>query len=418
MTRSKIPAVLLAAALLSLGGHSAWADDKLDFHGYFRTGTGMNSEGGDQVCFKLPGARSKYRYGNECETYSELVFGYQAFRGDDGAYFDIKTNLAYLIEGDSDFDGGGAGPNWKEVYAEGGNFFGDTLKGAKFWIGKRFYDRHDVHISDFFYWDMSGTGGGIKDVELGPGKFAYAYFHTTDDEYDATGHKIAVVNDRSVSRHDFRLSGIDVNKGGELTIGGDLRFAEESQDGFDGKDGYMITVEHHQADLWGGFNKVAVQYGSGSAHTLAANSDDTNEDGRTWRIVEQLLVEPNADWSAMGTVLYEERKDTGDDGEWLSYGGRFKYYLSEHVNLVLDAGHDQFRPDTGATRQLDKIAAAVQLSAGRTFWSRPSLRLFATYANWNDAARDAVDGVAGGTSGVFGDGTDGWSMGLQAEHWW
>jgi maltoporin len=418
MAKTKIRTALLSATVASLCCQSAWADDKFDFHGYFRAGTGSNSEGGDQVCFKLPGAKSKYRYGNECETYGEIIFGYQAYRGDDGAYFDIKSNLAYVVEGEDDFEGVGVGPRWREIYAEGGNLVGGVFEGAKFWIGKRFYRRHDVHITDFFYWDMSSAGGGVEDVDLGFGKFAYAYLRNTDDEFDSSGHKIADVNDRSVSRHDFRVYGIDVNPGGQLTVGGDLRFSDESRDGFDGEDGFMLTAEHTQNDLWGGFNKVALQYGKGSASTLAAASDDTNKDGRTWRVVEQLLVEPGSGWSGMGTFVYEDRQDTGDDGTWISLGGRFKYYLNTYLNLVLDAGFDQFEPDASGedTRELWKVTPSIQLSAGDKFWSRPALRLFATYANWNDAAQDA--GLGDSLGGVFGTDTEGWTVGVQAETWW
>jgi maltoporin len=45
-----------------------------EFHGYFRSGYGLNSEGGEQVAFQAPGAEAKYRLGNEAETYGELIF--------------------------------------------------------------------------------------------------------------------------------------------------------------------------------------------------------------------------------------------------------------------------------------------------------------------------------------------------------
>ncbi|MGD8913258.1 MAG: carbohydrate porin [Candidatus Thiodiazotropha sp.] len=413
MTKFMIRKVLLSATVASLCCQSAWADDNFEFHGYFRTGTGYNSEGGDQVCFGLPGAVSKYRFGNECETYGELIFGYQAFKGEDGAFFNIKTNLSYVVEGEQDDEPVGDGPSWREVYVEGGNLVGGFFEGSKFWAGKRFYRRHDVHITDFFYWNMSGAGAGVEDIDLGFANLAYAYLRNTDDNDDGTD-----VEDRSVSRHDFRLYGIDVNAGGQLTIGGDIRVSDESQDDFEGEGGFTFTAEHTQSDLWGGFNKIAFQYGKGAGYTLDASSDDTNEDGTTWRIVEQLQVEPSTDWSAMGTFVYQDREDTdNDDGTWTSVGGRFKYYLSNYMNLVLDAGYDQFEPeDDGDTRDLWKVTPAIQLSAGRSFWTRPALRLFATYANWNDAARDA--GLAGGSTGVFGDETEGWSVGVQAETWW
>jgi maltoporin len=414
MAKFNIHKTLLSGVVASLCCQSAWADDNFEFHGYFRAGTGTNSEGGDQVCFVLPGAGSKYRLGNECETYGELIFGYQAFKGDDGAYFNIKTNLSYAVEGEQDDEPVGDGPSWREVYVEGGNLVGGFFEGSKFWAGKRFYRRHDVHITDFFYWNMSGAGAGVEDIDLGFAKLAYAYLRNTDDEDDGTD-----VNDRSVTRHDFRLYGIDVNPGGQLILGGDVRTSDESRDGFEGEGGFTVTAEHTQSDLWGGFNKIAIQYGKGSGYTLDASSDDTNEDGTTWRIVEQLQVEPGGAWSAMGTFVYQDREDSGDnDGTWISVGGRFKYYLSNYMNLVLDAGLDQFDPETGDTRDLWKVTPAIQLSAGRTFWARPALRLFATFASWNDAARDAGSGVAGGSSGVFGDSTDGWTLGVQAEHWW
>src|SRR5262249_43098302 len=40
-----------------------------EFHGYFRSGYGVNSRGGEQVAFQAPGAGAKYRLGNEAETY-------------------------------------------------------------------------------------------------------------------------------------------------------------------------------------------------------------------------------------------------------------------------------------------------------------------------------------------------------------
>jgi maltoporin len=45
-----------------------------EFHGYFRSGYGLNSVGGQQVAFQAPGAGAKFRLGNEAETYGELIF--------------------------------------------------------------------------------------------------------------------------------------------------------------------------------------------------------------------------------------------------------------------------------------------------------------------------------------------------------
>lgn len=45
-----------------------------EFHGYFRSGYGLNSVGGQQVAFQAPGTEAKYRLGNEAETYGEFIF--------------------------------------------------------------------------------------------------------------------------------------------------------------------------------------------------------------------------------------------------------------------------------------------------------------------------------------------------------
>ena len=45
-----------------------------------------------------------------------------------------------------------------------------------FWAGQRFYRRKDVHITDFFFHDMSGYGAGFEDLKVGQkSKLAVAY---------------------------------------------------------------------------------------------------------------------------------------------------------------------------------------------------------------------------------------------------
>jgi maltoporin len=45
-----------------------------EFHGYLRSGYGLNGRGGQQLAFQAPGAGAKFRLGNEAETYGELIF--------------------------------------------------------------------------------------------------------------------------------------------------------------------------------------------------------------------------------------------------------------------------------------------------------------------------------------------------------
>jgi hypothetical protein len=41
------------------------------------------------------------------------------------------------------------------------------LFGGTPWVGTRYYKRESVYISDFFYWNPSGVGAGIEDVNVG-----------------------------------------------------------------------------------------------------------------------------------------------------------------------------------------------------------------------------------------------------------
>ena len=45
-----------------------------------------------------------------------------------------------------------------------------------FWGGQRFYDRYDIHPSDYFFLNTSGVGAGAYNIPLGPGSLAIAYF--------------------------------------------------------------------------------------------------------------------------------------------------------------------------------------------------------------------------------------------------
>src|SRR3569623_291530 len=58
---------IAAAALFSSEGVHAAA-----VNGYLRVPAVYQSQSGGAVCFKLPGAETKYRLGNECEMYGEL----------------------------------------------------------------------------------------------------------------------------------------------------------------------------------------------------------------------------------------------------------------------------------------------------------------------------------------------------------
>ncbi|MFC7332665.1 maltoporin [Rhodocista pekingensis] len=400
-------------------------DYALDFSGYLRAGLGGNAEGGDQVCFQLPAARSKYRLGNECEVYSELQFDALVKESKSGARFSLTTLLAYVVEGEGDFET--TDPAFRQAWVGAQNLFGGAWENAIFWGGKRFYKRNDVHIIDFYYWDATGMGAGVEDIDLGWGKLSYAWFRNSEDDFDSfdirdslgsirtiTDARIQVV-DRAVSRHDLRLTDIKVNPGGTLMVGGDVRVSEESRDGFDGKGGFFLNVQHNQTGVLGGSNALTLQYGQGAGATLSNIPDDTLGAGvKTYRVIDQFNLSRLGAFSAQAVVLYEHQAGAAEESrrDWFSIGGRPTWHYNENVAVALEIGHDRVMPEIGSTQTLTKVTLAPMLTAGGEFFDRPQLRLFVTYADWNRAARDA--GLVGAGDGDTHDIT----FGAQIEAWW
>src|ERR1700752_4022054 len=153
-----------------------------EFHGYFRSGYGLNGEGGQQVAFQAPGAGAKFRLGNEAETYGEFIFvnnWLNPERHSDKAW--IKTEVMFEANTTNpasyaNFPDGIGNDQFRrrEAFVQGGNVF-ESQPNAKFWVGERYYRRQHIEINDFYPLDMSGYGGGVEDLNVGFGKMAVPF---------------------------------------------------------------------------------------------------------------------------------------------------------------------------------------------------------------------------------------------------
>ncbi|AOY00895.1 carbohydrate porin [Jeongeupia sp. USM3] len=426
MAQRRILSYLIAACAAGLAA-AAQADGlPIDFHGYARSGIGSAvNGGGSMTCFALAGAGSKYRLGNECETYAELAFGGTAYeKKETGTKFRIESMLAVSAKQFQDWESDAndaAEFAFRQMYvtAEGVGL-GDT----KVWAGKRYYDRHDVHMIDYYFWDNSGPGAGIENIDVGIGKLAYAWRQNTVETSDTSVQNL----DRKigVSGHDFRLSGIKVNEGGELTLSVDFRFANKAdQDNGTATDGQAFNIMHTQADVFGGFNQAAFQFQRGDiADSYGYPNVTADKNDKTYRFVEQMVWQPkNSNWSGQLVALWEKKDkvQAGAGQTWISLGARPVYAFTEHLAGALEVGYDQVKPEDGDTRYLAKATAAFLIQPQPGYWSRPQLRLFATYAKWNDAAQAAAGNSVNNPlsfNGPFGDRLDGLTVGAQAEAWW
>jgi maltoporin len=394
-----------------------------EFHGYLRSGYGLNSRGGQQVAFQAPGADAKYRLGNEAETYAELIFvnnWVNPNHDSDKAW--IRTEV--MVEANTtnsasyaNFAGGNGNDQFRfrEAFVQAGNVF-ESQPTAKFWAGERYYRRYQSHINDFYISDMSGYGGGVEDLDVRVGKISVAFL---------AGARPDITTENGVyakSNIDVRL--YDVNAPGGK-IGAWFNYARakggttEAGTVIPTCNGYAFGIAHQRLEWKGGYNWFSVQYGKGAASNFGTSIDDPTpylNNSKRFRIVEHFLVQPNDRFAIQPVVIYQ-RSQNGNpkDGwnQWLSLGARPQIFFSERLSLAFEGGFDRTRSGTGQyDGWLRKFTIAPQIGAGRKFFSRPVLRVFLTYASWSDGLRGYVGGVP------FRDRTSGFTYGVQAETWW
>jgi maltoporin len=398
----------MAVAMAFTCGQVYAGDAEGEFHGYLRSGAGTNSEKGAQACFGLGGPtaeNSSGRLGNECDTYGEFGYTKEFAKSADGTSF-VGTIMANIWNPKSTFSGANLSLNQYWVAAKNVPF----LHGATAWVGNRFYNRPDVHMMDWQYINMSGTGIGIDGVAAGPGKFSYALVR---DDTNA---------DTAVSINHFIYDSLPLWTNTGLKLNLSLISKDNKNPAAHG--GYAFSAEVNQQKVLGGVNSVVLQYGvgAGARHSKfgqVGNVTDGSDVKRT-RILDHLWWQVTPSFGGEAVAVWQRDKLPTGNETWTMFGVRPVYALNDHLKLQLEATHGRVSPaGGGAARQLTKFTFAPTLTAGKGYWSRPELRAFITHAKWNGAAQAAAS--AGSTlsnTGPFGSDTSGTSFGFQVEAWW
>ena len=418
--------------------------------GYFRGGFGGSNQGGRMTCFQLAlagGLLSKYRLGNECEVWAEFQLTTVVYAGADGSVAHVHfmptafiptTYIGYPSTGVTSSDQGSPGTGatvaFPVLYVDIQGI--PWLAGGTAWAGTRYYKRESVYISDFFYWNPSGVGAGIEDINLGKDlRLSYAAF-AVDGQPTGTP-QLPQRYDFGV-RNDLQLRGIKPYPSGEFQVGfqyiADLSSSKNDIDGSprkaDGSSqthgGWGVTVQHVQK-LLGGDNKLAFQYGKGGGTGFGTLSRFYAPDFSLYndpaesrlRLVDVLTIQPT-DWFGAQAAFVYQHDDLGNTGgktNWYSTGTRVGLAFTEHAKLLGEAGYDSVKKSNGADRQwLAKFTIAPAITGGKGFMTRPELRLFGTYAMWDDSARGA--NIDSGSLYRNTNKLSGITYGLQGETWW
>ena len=394
-----------------------------EFHGYFRSGYGLNSQGGQQVAFQAPGAGAKYRLGNEAETYGEFIFVNNWVNPDhdsDRAWFHTEVMLEANTSDSAsyaNFNNGTGNDQFRlrEVFVRAGNVF-ESQPDAKFWAGQRYYRRQHIEINDFYPLDMSGYGAGFEDLHLGVGKLAVGFLagarpdirtangNYTKSNIDVRFYDVKAPGGTLAGWFDFATG-----KGG-TTPGGEV---------IPSSSGYAFGIRHQRLEWHGGYHAFGLQYGTGPASNFSTSIDDptrfVNSTAR-FLLTENVLLQPNDKFAIMPIFILQRTRDGNPQhgwDQWASFGARPQVFFTKHLSLAFEGGFDHTRSSTGQyDGWLRKFTIAPQIGAGRQFFSRPVFRAFLTYANWSNGLRGYVGGIP------FQNRTDGLTYGVQAETWW
>ena len=488
-----------------------------EYHGYARSGIGSSGKGGKQACFKPAGAPFKHRLGNECESFVEQKLT-ATLATDNGTEFKLNTLIAYETQQQNEWENPKDDGNsfaLRELNVVARDIF-PALPGAELWAGKMYYQRHDIHQMDWYYWDVSGPGAGLQNINLGFSKLSLAWIRneasvmhdssvtTTKTTYDGNTEsmfkKVQPLSDygkdqnytetrtdisktvvpgslsKSEPSHtiswdekkvttniiDVRLGDLKLSDSFSLDLG--LSYGKGSpgdnvsNKSFYDKDGFMGTAQLTYGFSKGGFNKLVFQYATDAMTGPGLGQSGLTSQTSKWftgskltRVIDfgQIPIMNRLDttyvlaWSQLD-YSREAQAEMLSPGKltWVSLGIRPQWKWSELTSTVLDFGWDEvtngadftiFEDDKVrkefADSQMFKVTLAQQFHPRFGAWVRPVLRVFVTYANWDELKCPAgavnckpntagIDGDHGLISDNFGRATDGVTFGVQMEAWW
>jgi maltoporin len=421
-----------------------------EFHGYLRSGFGVNNKGGKMRKFQIPGGDWKYRLGNATGTYGEAMFvknWLNPGQKDTDPYFNTNVMMAYTTDSAKVNDPDHEHLTIRQAYAQMGNL--DFAPGVSFWAGERYYRRHDIYAADFFYLDMSAYGGGVEDLPfIGQSKMAIAYLGGSDND-------VLLRNTGYIAKNSFDIRVYDI----PLPVGkGTVWFAPSWVNGgnytqtyrdssgqeqtsnyvYPDAKGYAVGVLHETKDFFGlcdGFNHFSLQYGRGTGADYKPYVKlDTDSNGaktppqrlqQRWkfRITDSSVIQVSKKFSIAPIFIYQRYNDgaiqsSQANAYWVSAGFRPQYNLTKNFALVFDAGIDHVNSRQATANyagNLFKVGFAPTLTVDGLFFSRPQISAFVTYAKWTRGLRGLIG--ADGDNTAFND-LHGMNAGIAVSAWW
>ncbi|EKO3579447.1 maltoporin LamB [Vibrio metschnikovii] len=391
--------VIAAAVAASLAAGSAFA---VDFNGYMRAGTAISNHGTGDQAFEKNGVG---RLGNEDDNYYEFGFAKELKTGEQT--WKVESMIASSDEGKSGWESKEINVAQFNVQAKG-LFASDP--DAVLWAGKRYYQRKDIHITDFYFLNTSGTGGGIENVSIGDQKLSVALIQDGAHE-NSTGYIF-----------DARLANIGVWDNASLELAVAYNFATDKDNVSEqADDGVLLSAILHQG-LSNGFNQTILQYGTNGYGKQVADfgsgawyDRDTSEnnDASAFRLINWGVMSLGEQWEMGHQLAYMNGSDISAaklSTDQYSAVVRPMYKWNDTMRTVFEAGYHGGKKAAGTETEdfgHAKLTVAQAWAMGDSFWSRPELRVYGSYLH--DTKNDDR----------FGTGNDSeFVVGVQVEAWW
>ena len=413
---------LILITLLALTSIFAF-ENSFGTDGYIRVQTTLDDEKAN-VCFKAAGAGSKYRLGNECETWLEIAV-FQDLVLDSGVKIHNQVRAIFTAPNNEKPDF----LRFDEAYSEVSNLFDNSVS---FWIGRRFYKRYDSFLDDYFFFNLSGDGLGINNLDLGEVKLSYSFMYNEVNPTVVNGEE-----DVFFQSHDVRFE--KATNRGDITLF--LNYMLLNAKSFnatqrvDRADGHAVGIVYKDKEItkelfnMKGENITGIFYGIGLARGAGTYSpylqesliDDmittsnSIDNSKTFRFINYNGFENNS-IGIMSNVVYEYKDDrefANIKQNWYSIGVRPYLFFSKNFRVMAELGYDLVDDMAqDKTYNLTKFTTALEFALERGIWERPVVRLFYTKASWNETSKGQV-----GTD-YYADKTDGDTVGIQLEYWW
>lgn len=391
--------VIAAAVAASLAAGSAFA---VDFNGYMRAGTAISNHGTGDQAFEKNGVG---RLGNEDDNYYEFGFAKELKTGEQT--WKVESMIASSDEGKSGWESKEINVAQFNVQAKG-LFASDP--DAVLWAGKRYYQRKDIHITDFYFLNTSGTGGGIENVSIGDQKLSVALIQDGAHE-NSTGYIF-----------DARLANIGVWDNASLELAVAYNFATDKDNVSEqADDGVLLSAILHQG-LSNGFNQTILQYGTNGYGNQVADfgsgawynrGTSVNNDASAFRLINWGVMSLGEQWEMGHQLAYMNGSDISAaklSTDQYSAVVRPMYKWNDTMRTVFEAGYHGGKKAAGTETEdfgHAKLTVAQAWAMGDSFWSRPELRVYGSYLH--DTKNDDR----------FGTGNDSeFVVGVQVEAWW